>query len=114
MNSIARMVNQELYPTTERYISFVGMVVVPHESNLPKVEYQTDEANSFLVGEYVTIDSQDSLDILLCRLTDSVGHLVADCQPGGWREATFVCLDENGNLQRPESNFNPNPVRQLA
>lgn len=103
----------EMYPT-ERYISFVGTVVVPHESNIPKVEYQTDGANSFLDGDYVTIDSQDSLYILLCRLTDSVGHLVADCQQGGWRETTFVCLDENGDIVKAKSNFNPNPVRQLC
>ncbi|MER2626384.1 MAG: hypothetical protein ABTS22_20925 [Accumulibacter sp.] len=107
------MQNQN-YPTTERYISFVGMVVVPNEKAIPSPEYQTDDANSFLVGDYVTIDSMDSLEVLLCRVSDSVGHLVADCQQGGWRETTFVCLDEGGNMVRPEDNFNPNPVRQLC
>jgi len=104
----------EMYPTTERYISFVGMVVVPNEKVIPSVEYQTDDANSFLVGDYVTIDSMDSLEVLLCRVSDSVGHLVADCQQGGWRETTFVCLDEGGNIVRPEDNFNPNPIPQLC
>jgi hypothetical protein len=118
------------------YISFIGFLETPTESDLltlsriypPNISevlqgYDShdepvyrDYNEGFRTGlEYKEIGGKDSLTIYLAVVPgyNHIGHLVADCTPGGWVSDTFVMLDENSQPIKAAENFNPNPVEQL-
>ena len=109
-----------------RYISFCGTFLVPdNESELNKQflgnVYLDDEGFEEIDDHTISgvhhemIDSEDSLRVYLAILQDKMlGHLIADCPAAGWTESTFVLLDEHNIPKRPETNINPNPIRQLG
>ena len=118
------------------YISFVGLLETPTESDLLTLNRVYPENISEVFQGYDTngdpvyrdynegirpglnyreIGFKDSLTIYLAVIPGyaHVGHLVADCTPGGWVSDTFVMLDENGEPIKAADNFNPNPVEQV-
>ena len=122
--------------TMTTYISFVGFLETPTEDSIsilnrvypPALSEVLEGYNShdepvykdynegFRAGlEYKEIGGKDSLTIYLAKLSAApgIGHLVADCTPGGWVSDTFVNLDENGEPIKAAENFNPNPVEQV-
>lgn len=118
------------------YISFIGFLETPSEDSIsilnrvypPVISEVLEGYNShdepvykdynegFRAGlEYTEIGGKDSLTIYLAVVPGytHVGHLVADCTPGGWVSDTFVMLDENGEPIKAAENFNPNPIEQV-
>lgn len=114
------------------YLSFCGQFFIPQnlqelEAKFPPMtgthevwnnqieeweneEYESDERHDLY---YNQIDGKDSITVFLAVIDENTGHLVVDCSAGGWTESSFIVL-ENGEPKRPQSNFNPNPVRQLV
>lgn len=116
----------------KKYISFCGTFNVPENSDLetryPMTFSETFEgtdslgdhiyrevSNGFRQGlQYETIDGRDSLTVYLAKVSNDIGHLVADCPAGGWVDEAFVHLDASGNPIKSQDNWNPNPVPQLV
>lgn len=101
------------------YISFIGFLETPSESDLltlNRVYPPNHKCRGFRENlQYKEIGGKDSLTIELAVIPGHahIGHLVADCTPGGWVSDTFVMLDENGDPIKSPENFNPNPVEQI-
>lgn len=114
------------------YLSFCGEFFVPEnidelEAKFPPKQgmhevwnYQTESWENELYYSddrqnlyYNPIDGEDSITVYLAVIDEKTGHLIVDCSAAGWSETSFIVL-ENGEPKRPESNFNPNPVRQLV
>lgn len=110
------------------YISFIGFLETPTESefltlnrvyppNISEVFEGNDSHGEpvyknynegFRGGlKYKEIGGKNSLTIYLAVIPGyaHVGHLVADCTPGGWVSDTFVMLDENGDPIKAAENF---------
>lgn len=106
------------------YLSFCGEFLVPENVEQLRVKYpmcwhvngdDKEVDDHYIVGfQYEHIDSRDSLCVSMAIVEDGIGHIVADCSAAGWIESSFVLIDNNNNPIRPETNFNPNPVRQLV
>ena len=122
------------------YISFIGFLETPSEDSIsilnrvyPPVISEVlegynnhdepvyrDYNEGFRTGleykeKYKEIGGKDSLTIYLAVVPgyNHIGHLVADCTPGGWVSDTFVMLDENSQPIKAAENFNPNPIGQV-
>jgi len=119
------------------YISFVGFLETPFDRSIKVLDriyppnisevfqgydshgepfYQNYNEGFRAKLEYKEIAHKDSLTIYLAVVPGTkptIGHLVADCTPGGWVSDTFVMLDENGEPIKAADNFNPNPVEQV-
>jgi len=95
--------------TNKNYISFVGFFdKLPNEQEL---ENQLQQG-LFADLPQKCIGGQDSLSIYLTDLGNGIGYLVADCPAGGWEDAAFVTLSNDGQPVKSEDNWNPNPVPQ--
>jgi hypothetical protein len=110
-----------------RYISFIGYFEVPNNieelnssfpMDLRTICVGTDEnGNSILENkptgflqnfEYNSIPSDvDEVCLFLTSITETIGHLVAECVGGNWTNETFCLLDATGN---PIENFDSNPI----
>lgn len=114
------------------YISFCGNISTPNKPIMDKLSQKfTLQEHEIFEGidtrgeeryryrsagfrdglNYEYIGGKDSLSVYVARINGGVGHLVADCQDGGWSEETFCYLDLDGNPIKA-NNFNPNPVPQ--
>lgn len=111
-----KLINKQIM----KYISFVGHFdELPNQSELLE-KYPVKIADDGYIDPfrpsltYIQIDQVDSLYIYLAKISDGIGHIVADCSAGGWTDDAFIALDENDNPVKSPANYNPNPVEQLV